>query len=143
MNHDLNKLYPIIIKAHATSPYHFEKRESADTLIKAYNPICGDRFEMYVNLEGNHIGPLYFQGFGCSVSKASTSVLVKSLEGKSVQEALQLCSRFLSFIANESSTDDLPEEMRAFSGVRDFPERLDCAALSWREMKKFLESRKC
>lgn len=141
MNDDLNKLYPSILKAHAASPYHFEKKENADAVIKAYNPICGDRFEMYVNLEGDHIGPIYFQGFGCSVSKASTSVLAKSLEGKTVQEGLQLCSGFLSFITKESVTSSLPEELLAFSGVRDFPERLDCAALSWREIKKFLESR--
>ncbi len=67
--------------------------------------------------------------------------LAKWLEGKTVQEALQLCSAFLSFITKESATATLPEELLAFSGVRDFPERLDCAALSWREMKKFLESR--
>ena len=141
MNDDLNKLYPAVLKAHATAPYHFEKKENTDVAIKAYNPICGDRFEMYVNMKGDQIGALYFQGFGCSVSKASTSVLAKLLEGKTVQEALQLCSAFLSFITNESATAALPEELLAFSGVRDFPERLDCAALSWREMKKFLESR--
>ena len=109
MNDDLSKLYPAILKAHATSPYHFEKKENTNAIIKAYNPICGDRFEMYLNLEGDHIGPIYFQGFGCSVSKASTSVLAKSLEGKTVQEALQLCSGFLSFITKPGSCRKSPE----------------------------------
>ena len=143
MNQDLRKLYPEILKAHNHSPYHFEKREGADKVIKAYNPICGDRFEVYINGE-NNINQLHFYGLGCSVSKASTSVLAKVLEGKTYDEALFLCNNFLSYINKESDADTLvlPEEFLAFSGVHDFPERLDCAALAWREMKKYLESKK-
>lgn len=145
MNQDLKKLYPEILKAHNHSPYHFEKREGADKVIKAYNPICGDRFEVYINHnEENNMNQLHFYGLGCSVSKASTSVLTKVLEGKTTDEALILCDNFLSYINKKSVADtlDLPEEFLAFSGVHDFPERLDCAALAWREMKKYLESKK-
>jgi nitrogen fixation protein NifU and related proteins len=145
MNQDLKKLYPEILKAHNHSPYHFEKSEGADKVIKAYNPICGDRFEVYINYnEENKISQLHFYGLGCSVSKASTSVLTKVLEGKTSDEALILCNNFLSYINKESGSDTLvlPEEFLAFSGVHDFPERLDCAALAWREMKKYLELKK-
>lgn len=143
MNQDLTKLYPAILKAHTNTPYHFEKIENQET-IKAYNPICGDRFKVFVDYSENKIQTLHFFGYGCSVSKASTSVLAKSLEGKSLKEALQLCDHFLKFVSNESPPDgvNLSEEFLAFSGVRDFPERLECAALSWREMKKFLEKLK-
>ncbi len=145
MNQDLKKLYPEILKAHNHSPYHFEKREGTDKVINAYNPICGDRFEVYINhQEENNIGQLHFYGLGCSVSKASTSVLTKVLEGKTDDKALDLCNNFLSYINKESDADTLvlPEEFLAFAGVHDFPERLDCAALAWREMKKYLESKK-
>jgi nitrogen fixation protein NifU and related proteins len=143
MNQDLKKLYPEILKAHNQAPYHFEKIDSADKVIKAYNPICGDRFEVYLDFENeNMFGQLHFYGLGCSVSKASTSVLTKLLEGKTVDDALQLCNHFLSYINQESGFEPLvlPDEFFAFSGVHDFPERLECAALAWREMKKFLES---
>jgi nitrogen fixation protein NifU and related proteins len=145
MNQDLKKLYPEILKVHNHSPYHFEKTDGADKVIKAYNPICGDRFEVYVDFEKeNMINSLHFHGLGCSVSKASTSVLTKLLEGRSVAEALLLCDHFLSFINKESGFETLalPDEFFAFSGVHDFPERLECAALAWREMKKFLESKR-
>jgi nitrogen fixation NifU-like protein len=145
MNQDLRKLYPEILKSHNQSPYHFEKREGENNVIKAYNPICGDRFEVYLSFEKeDKFGHLYFYGLGCSVSKASTSVLTKLLEEKTMNEAMLLCNQFLSFISKESGPDalHLPEEFFAFSGVHDFPERLECAALSWREMKKFLEAKK-
>ena len=143
MNQDLKKLYPDILKAHNNSPYHFEKKEGAYNVIKAYNPICGDRFELYVDLEtSNKVNQLFFHGIGCSVSKASTSILTKILEGKTLAEASLLCNNFLAFVTKKSGFETLllPEEFKAFSGVHDFPERLECAALAWREMKRFLDS---
>lgn len=142
MNTDLKKLYPEIIKLHNESPFHFEKKGNDSDVIKAYNPICGDRFELYVS-QGKHKIQLHFHGFGCAISKAATSVLTKSLEGKTMEEALSLCDNFLSFINKELQDDQLilAADFLAFSGVHDFPERYDCATLSWREMKKFLESK--
>ena len=140
MNTDLKKLYSEIIKLHNESPFHFEKKGNDSDVIKAYNPICGDRFELYVS-QGKHKIQLHFHGFGCAISKAATSVLTKSLEGKTMEEALSLCDNFLSFINKELQDDQLilAADFLAFSGVHDFPERYDCATLSWREMKKFLE----
>ena len=141
MSTDLKKLYPEIIKLHNESPFHFEKKGNDSDVIKAYNPICGDRFELYVSQGQHKIYQLHFHGFGCAISKAATSVLTKSLEGKTMEEALSLCDNFLSFINKELQDDQLilAADFLAFSGVHDFPERYDCATLSWREMKKFLE----
>ncbi len=142
MTNDLNKLYPQIIKVHNEVPFHFEKINNAQTTLKAYNPICGDRFELYIEKSHEKINELHFHGFGCAISKAATSVLVKSLSGKPVVEALTICNNFLDFIDKKSSQRDLtlPDDFLAFSGVHEFPERYDCATISCKEMKKFLES---
>ena len=144
MNSDLKKLYSEIIKAHNEAPFHFEKKSNAADVIKAYNPICGDRYELYVSPDQHKINQLHFHGFGCAISKATTSILTKSLEGKTLEEALSVCNDFLGFINRELQGDKLTlsDDFLAFSGVHDFPERYDCATLSWREMKKFLESKK-
>jgi len=142
MNSDLKKLYPEIIKAHNDVPFHFEKRIGEGEVIKAYNPICGDRFELYMTVDQHKISQLHFHGFGCAISKAATSILTKSLEGKTLDEALSVCNNFLGFINKEVHVDQLvlPDDFLAFSGVHDFPERYDCATLAWKEMKKFLQS---
>lgn len=139
---DLKKLYSEIIKKHNETPFHFEKRGDAENTIKAYNPICGDRFEVYVDSDQRTVKELHFHGFGCAISKASTSILAKTLEGKPLKEALEVCEHFLRFINKESGDNKLvlSDEFLAFAGVHDFPERYDCATLSWREMKKFLET---
>lgn len=141
MSKDLKKLYSGIIKVHNETPFHFEKISNAQSTLKAYNPICGDRFELYVDALENKITRLHFHGFGCAISKASTSVLTKSIEGKTPSEALKICNDFLSFIDKTSVNNALalPEEFNAFSGVHDFPERYDCATLSWKAMKTFLQ----
>ena len=70
MSNDLRKLYSEIIKEHNENPFHFEKISDAKNMIKAYNPICGDRFELYVDSQQNKIEKLHFHGFGCAISKA-------------------------------------------------------------------------
>jgi len=139
---DLKKLYTQVIKAHSEAPFHFTKIENATAVVKAFNPICGDRFEIYFDTDSNRINAIHFHGFGCAISKASTSLLVKNLDGKKLQEAISICDRFLKFVNKELKEDGvtLPDEFLAFSGVRDFPERYECAALSWKVMKDFLET---
>ena len=143
MSNDLKKLYSDIIKRHQETPFHFEKKTDVPYTIKVYNPICGDRFEVYIEYDQKTINQLHFHGFGCAISKASTSVLVKSLEGRTLAEATSLCENFLGFINKDLKSNEvlLQEDFKAFSGVHDFPERHDCAALAWQEMKKFLESK--
>jgi nitrogen fixation NifU-like protein len=141
MREDLKKLYTQVIKAHNDAPFHFVKMENTSNVIKAYNPICGDRFEIFVDSTQEKINSIHFHGFGCAISKASTSVLTQSLEGKTFQEAISICNDFLKFINKELVADELVlrDEFLAFSGVHDFPERHDCATLSWTAMTKFLE----
>jgi nitrogen fixation NifU-like protein len=137
---DLKKLYTQIIRSHNEAPFHFRKIENASNVIKAYNPICGDRFEIFVDFDSKKIDKIHFHGFGCAISKASSSVMIKTLEGKTCNESMIICNIFLNFMDHQLPTDELSTEFLAFSGVHDFPERYDCATLSWKEMRKFLES---
>jgi nitrogen fixation protein NifU and related proteins len=135
---DLNKLYDPVIKAHHANPYHFEKIADASNTIKAYNPVCGDRYDFFADVADQKIINLHFHGFGCAVSMAAGSVLVKSLEGKSIDEAISLCNSYLDLLNGKQSSIKTPEEYRAFMAVRDFPARYECAAMAWMEMRKFL-----
>ncbi len=138
---ELNKLYSQAIRAHNASPYHFEQRKDLAVTLRAYNPICGDRFDLFVEADASAIKTIYFHGFGCAISKASASVMAKSLTGRARPEALRLCNNFLASLDSDGDeTLALPEEWKAFQAVREFPERRDCATLAWTEMKKYLES---
>ena len=143
MNEKLKNLYKTIILKHNSEPVSFEKKENATYVLKAYNQICGDRFELYFEIENGVIEDLSFHGFGCAISKASTSVLVKKLKGKRIGEALLLCKTFLKVTDAEAEMEEnIEEEFEAFSAAKEFPGRLKCATLSWDEMVTFLNTSK-
>lgn len=147
MSHDLPKLYHEIIKQHHKEPYHFEKKEDADITLEAYNPLCGDRFKLFLYLTKDPTSPqikeIYFHGYGCSVSRAATSVLAQSMEGKCLAEGLQLCQQFLALVDPEVA-EPTPEELlvadfEAFRAARAYPGRISCATLSWQEAYKIFQ----
>lgn len=143
MNERLKALYKSVILEHNKTPFFYEKNEEATYVLKAYNQICGDRFELYFEVKNGVIEDLTFHGFGCAISKASSSVLVKNLKGKTFEEALLLSQQFLSVTDEETNAEEkLEEEFEAFSAAKDFPGRLKCATLAWDEMIKFLEEKK-
>ena len=138
MNERLKNLYKTIILRHNNEPFFFEKKENLTHVLQAYNPICGDKFQLFFEIKNGVIEDLSFHGFGCAISKASTSVLVKNLKNKKIGEALLCCQEFQNIV--DGKTKNASEEMEAFSAATDFPGRLKCATLSWDEMMKFLES---
>ena len=135
---DLNKLYDPVIRAHQSNPYHFKKVTDAPNTVKAYNPICGDRYDFFPDVKDGVIHSFYFHGFGCAVSMAAGSLLAKSLEGKTIEEAIDLCTAYLGMLSGKSVSPNA--EWNAFSVVRDFPSRHDCAAMAWEEILKFLKN---
>ena len=141
MNPRLKELYQSVILKHSKEPVNYEKREEAGQQLDAYNSLCGDRFQLYFDLEDGKIRNLSFHGYGCAISKASTSVLVKFLEGKTLEEARQLTKEYLESLAEEAESADLPEEFEAFGAARDFPGRMKCATLAWEEMDSFVEGK--
>ena len=84
MMEELSKLYSPFIKAQNETPFHFEKKTDAEITLKAYNPVCGDRYELFI------AGEIYFHGFGCAISKASTSFLATVLSGKQRQSVREV-----------------------------------------------------
>lgn len=132
MNEQLKELYKTVILEHNARPFHFEKKEGAGHVLEAYNPLCGDRFQVFLEVKNDVVTEAHFHGYGCAISKASTSVLVKNLENQPVGRALEMCRSFLKMTdPNSKAPVEMAEEFTAFAAARDFPGRLKCATLSW------------
>jgi nitrogen fixation protein NifU and related proteins len=134
---DLHALYHPLIRQHHAQPYHFQQLPDAPVTIRAYNPVCGDRFDFYPEVKAGMIISIHFHGYGCAVSVAAGSVLCETLEGKSIPEAIALCERYLASLKQDVDVQ-VPEAWQAFRAVRQFPSRYDCAALAWIDMLKHL-----
>lgn len=131
MKNKLTALYQGAIIEHSKRPRHYRKMDDADQLIEAYNPFCGDKFKLYFKLEEDTITDISFHGYGCAVSKASTSVLVSRLSGKSLTEVRLICRQFYAVVQDPELPVGAPADFSAFRAARDFPARIKCATLSW------------
>ena len=134
MNDRLKQLYQKVILQESKTPYHYEKRTGATHIIEANNPVCGDRFTLYLDVEKDIVKAAYFYGHGCAISKASTSILTRHLEGKSLAAAKSLYAQMTRVINPNEDISDLGEDLQAFEAARFFPERSSCATLSWEAM---------
>lgn len=126
-------LYQKIILQHNKTPFQFSKKTDASLTVEAHNPLCGDRFQLFLDIENDRIHDIHFHGYGCAISKASTSVLVKNLKGKSLEEAKVIAQQFLTLIQSDESIELKNEEFKAFEAAKNFPGREQCAILSWEE----------
>lgn len=131
---ELRELYQEVILDHNKNPKNFNKIEPASHTSEGFNPLCGDRINLYLQVEDDIIKDIGFQGSGCAISKASASVMTTELKGRSVSQAEQLFNKFHKLITGRPSEDiDISAvgKLAVFAGVREFPIRVKCAGLAW------------
>jgi nitrogen fixation NifU-like protein len=134
---ELSELYQQVILDHNKKPRNFRVIEGADRKAEGYNPLCGDQLTVYMDLEGDTVKDVSFEGSGCAISKASASMMTQAVKGKSREEAETLFSEFHRMVTGELNEEAEPNHLgrlTIFSGVREFPARVKCATLSWHTM---------
>lgn len=136
---DLQDLYRDVIVDHNRNPRNFGRLDPADAHAEGFNPLCGDRLDVYVTLEGERIKDLRFEGKGCAISVASASLMTESLKGRTLADV----DRYFNAVHSLLTTDDTAPAMdlgklAALSGVREFPARVKCASLCWHTLKAAL-----
>ncbi|MCP5070973.1 MAG: SUF system NifU family Fe-S cluster assembly protein [bacterium] len=143
---DLRDLYQELILDHGQKPRNRRVIENCDARADCrqaggHNPLCGDRLTLYFQTEGERLVDLAFEGEGCAIFTASSSLLTDTLKGRGIDEARDLMRHFLDMLTDEEAAVD-PEtlgKLAVFSGVREFPVRVKCAALAWRTFEAALD----
>jgi nitrogen fixation NifU-like protein len=139
---DLRELYQDVILEHSKTPRNYRELQSANHKAEGFNPLCGDHFTVYLDLEGDKIQDVTFQGSGCAISKASASMMTQSVKGKSKEDAEKLFKRFHDLVTGVATGDrDSLGKLAVFSGVSEFPVRVKCATLAWHTLQAALEGK--
>ena len=133
MPEDLNDLYQGIILDHNKRPRHYGALANATHVAEGYNPLCGDRIEVFLQLSGDQIEAIQFECASCAICKASASIMAQALAGQSISfgESIQESVSRILKTDTETVTLDVQGEVAALSGVRNFPARIKCATLPW------------
>ena len=144
MDDSLRELYQEVILDHSKHPRHFGPLPEATHHAEGYNPLCGDHFTVYLEVEGDSIRDAGFQGSGCAISKASASMMTQAVKGKSRAEAEKLFARFHQLVTEGKSGNGNGNELgklEVFSGVSEFPVRVKCATLAWHTLQAALQGK--
>jgi len=138
---DLKDLYRDVIVDHNRKPRNFGKLDPADAHAEGHNPLCGDRLTLYVNLDGDRIREVTFEGSGCAISVASASMLTEAIRNKSRAEVRALFDEIHALLTQQGADADPAHlgKLAALSGVREFPARVKCASLCWHTLNAALE----
>lgn len=147
---DLRDLYQELILEHSKAPRNFRALPDGSLQAEGYNPLCGDHFTVYLQMDGDSIRDVAFQGTGCAISKASASMMTQTVKGKTKTEAEELFRRFHELVTNDpdgkrsngangAAKEDNLGKLAVFAGVRDYPVRVKCATLAWHTLHAALE----
>jgi nitrogen fixation NifU-like protein len=141
---DLRELYQELIIDHSKRPRNFRVLEAANRKSEGYNPLCGDKVTVFLELENDRVKNISFQGSGCAISTASASVMTESVKGKTVAEAEALFEVFHNLVTGKPpAAGKAPElgKLAVFSGVSEFPARVKCATLAWHTVRAALQGK--
>ena len=137
---DLSDLYQEVILDHNKRPRNFRRIEPASHHAEGYNPLCGDKLSLFMQVDGGVVTDIAFQGSGCAISKASASLMTDSVKGRGVAEVRELFERFHRMVTTpiDQPVEDLGK-LSVLAGVREFPVRVKCASLAWHTLRAALD----
>ena len=138
---DLRDLYQEVILEHSKAPRNFRALESANHKAEGFNPLCGDHYTVYVDVEDGKIRDIGFQGAGCAISKASASMMTQNLKGKSTAEAEEMFGKFHALVTGRNGNANDMGKLAVFAGVSEFPVRVKCASLAWHALHAALQGK--
>lgn len=140
---DLRELYQEVILDHGKNPRNHRFPEPYNREGRGYNPLCGDKITLRVQLDGDRITDIGFIGQGCAISQASCSTMTETLKGRTVAEAERLFEKFRVMVTDAGAQVDEEAlgKLAVFAGVREFPMRVKCATLGWHTLNQALHGR--
>ena len=140
---DLRELYQEVILDHGKNPRNHRFPDPYNREGRGYNPLCGDRITLRLQLDGDTISDLGFVGQGCAISQASCSTMTEALKGKTVGEAAALFEAFHAMVTGDGTAVDEGAlgKLAVFAGVREFPMRVKCATLGRHTLNQALHER--
>ncbi len=138
---ELTDIYNELIMEHSMNSYNKKKLENADYCEVGHNPNCGDEITLQLKVNGDIIEDMAFSGHGCAISQASTSIMIDTLKGKTIEEAKEIIKTFIEMIKRETTDEEELKKLEdaiAFRNVSNMPARVKCALLAWHTIEDIL-----
>lgn len=140
MIEQLDELYREVILDHFKSPTHSGELPGAQIKVDGANPLCGDELTFHLAMKNGRIEQVRFRGKGCAISQAAASMLAQHIEGKTGAEVMRIIDAMKALMQGQALDPSVEVgDLEALAGVRKFPVRVKCAALSWNIIEQGLK----
>jgi nitrogen fixation protein NifU and related proteins len=139
---DYKALYQEVILDHNKKPRNYGTLEHPSHHAQGHNPLCGDHLSVALQLQGETIDQIAFQGESCAICKASASMMTAAVKGKTCAQAQALTQEFLAMATGKLDLGQPNQigRLAVFAGVRDLPTRVKCAILPWHTLQAAVHS---
>ena len=135
-----NELKREIILENFQNPVNKEVvSDNAYKMFNSRNVNCIDNIDLYVIIDDNFIKDIKFNGEACAISTASTSIMIKNLIGKSIDDAKKYIDEFVKMINEEEYDESILEEALVFDDLYKQANRKNCALLPYKGIMKAIE----
>jgi nitrogen fixation protein NifU and related proteins len=137
---ELQDLYQQVILDRGRKPRNTKAPQRIDASAKGDNPMCGDRVEVWLQLDDDAIADIGFKARGCAISVASADLMAEALRGRSRTSAVRLCEAFGDMVQTGVCPDCGPDltqplaTLQPLAGVHEYTSRIKCANLPWRAL---------
>jgi nitrogen fixation NifU-like protein len=130
---DSKALYQEVILDHNRKPRNYGALDHASHRAEGHNRLCGDHIIVTLDLDGERIADIAFQGDACAICKASASMMTVAVKGKTRVDAEMLIGEFRDMATGKLDLAGPHHigRLAVFAGVRDLPTRVKCAILPW------------
>lgn len=142
---ELNDIYNELIMEHSMNSCNKKKLDNCDFCKLGNNPNCGDEIQLELKLNGDIIEDMAFTGHGCAISISSTSIMIDTLKGKTIQEAKEIIKTFIDMIKREQTNEEELKKLEdaiAFRNISNMPARVKCVLLAWHTIEEILQKNK-
>ena len=138
---ELQEWFEAVILDHGEDPRHFGAPERHTHRAQSYNPICGDRFTIFLSVEDAAISSACFDGRGCTLSVAAHSMMCEALTGATIAEFETLRDQVRAAVEGRAtaSPGELGE-LAALSVISRAPARQRCALIGWEAVERALSA---
>ncbi len=137
---ELRELYQEVIIDHNRNPRNHRVMDNATSEALGFNPLCGDKLTVYLDISKGVIQDISFMGCGCAISQASASLMTEALCGLTVEKAQESFERFHQMLTSDEEVPPLGiDKLTVLAGVRAFPVRVKCATLAWHTLEAALK----
>jgi nitrogen fixation protein NifU and related proteins len=150
LDDELRELYQDVILDHQQDPRNFGPMQHPTHHAEGFNPLCGDRIRLELDMDGDRIRQVSFTGAGCAISTASASMMTEALTGKTRAEAEAVSQDFRDLVTGrlrdtedgETAETSRLGKLYVLAGVQQFPVRVKCATLAWHTLAAALNEEK-